>query len=136
MNKITLGKLFELYVDIFDKFGVHILNETDQMINYYVFEATEVGIGYCSRRILNKFLDEGIIDEDIFESSLLLLEKFRNLENTMPIRNAESIKSSLEWNKLMELADNIKKMIEDKWTDEEMQAIFRLEQPVNWNDEN
>jgi len=133
MNGITLGKLFSLYVDIFDKFGLHILNETDQMINYYVFEATDVNIGYCSRRILTKFLDEGIIDENIFESSSLLLENFRRLEDTMPIRNTESIKSSLEWKKLMELSDNIKKMIKDKWTDEELQAIYKFDQPVNLN---
>lgn len=133
MNGITLGKLFSLYVDIFDKFGLHILSETDQMINYYVFEATDVNIGYCSRRILTKFLDEGIIDENIFESSSLLLENFRRLEDTMPIRNTESIKSSLEWKKLMELSDNIKKMIKDKWTDEELQAIYKFDQPVNLN---
>ena len=133
MKEITLGKLFGLYVDIFDKFGLYLLNETDQMINYYVFEAMDVSIGYCSRRILSKFLDEGIIDEEIFESSLLLSEKFRRLEDAMLIRNAESIRNSLEWKKLMELSDNINKMIKTKWTDEDLQAIFKFEQPVNLN---
>ncbi len=130
MNKITLGKLFSLYVDVFDKFGLHLLNETDQMINYYVFEATEINIGYCSRRILTIFLDEGIIDEDIFEYSVLLLEKFRVLAHVIPIRNAEYIKNSTEWKKLMELSDNIKRMIETKWTNEELQMIFKFEKLV------
>lgn len=130
MNKITLGKLFSLYVDVFDKFGLHLLNETDQMINYYVFEATEINIGYSSRRILTIFLDEGIIDEDIFEYSVLLLEKFRVLAHVIPIRNAEYIKNSTEWKKLMELSDNIKRMIETKWTNEELQMIFKFEKLV------
>ena len=130
MNKITLGKLFSLYVDVFDKFGLHLLNETDQMINYYVFEAMEISIGYCSRHILTIFLDEGIIDEDIFEYSVLLLEKFRVLAHVIPIRNAEYIKNSTEWKKLMELSDNIKRMIETKWTNEELQMIFKFEKLV------
>lgn len=126
MDEITLGKLFRLYVDIFDKFGLHLLDETDQMINYYVFEATDINIGYCSRHVLTQFLEEGIIDEDIFEKSSLILESFRKLENSMPIRNAEFVRNSLEWKKLMELSDNIKGMIKTKWTDEELQAIFKL----------
>ena len=133
MEEITLGKLFKLYVDIFDKFGSHILNETDQMINYYVFEATDVNIGYCSRRILNKFLEEGIIDEDIFERSSLLLEGCRGLENMTSIRDAESVRNSFEWKELMELSDNIKEMIKTKWTDKDLQAIFEFEQIVGLN---
>lgn len=133
MEEITLGKLFRLYVDIFDKFGSHILNETDQMINYYVFEATDVNIGYCSRRILTKFLEEGIIDEDIFEGSSLLLEGFRTLENMPPIRDAESVRNSFGWKELMELSDNIKKMIKTKWTDKDLQAIFEFEQIIGLN---
>lgn len=133
MNRITLGELFRLYIDIFDKFGLHLLNETDQMVNYYVFEATDVNIGYCSRSVLTIFLDQGIIDEDIFEHSLLLLEKFRLLEDIMPIRSAKYVKNSMEWKKVMELSDSIKKKIETKWTDEELQAIFKFAEPVSIN---
>lgn len=133
MKRITLGKLFSFYVDIFNRFGLHLLSETDQMLEYYVFEATDIEIGYCSDRILTKFLDEGMIDQEISENSSLLLKSFRRLENTMPIRNAESIRNSPEWKKLMELSDNIKKMIKTKWTDEELQAIYEFEQHVNLN---
>lgn len=134
MNKITLGKLFELYVDTFNKFGLHLLDETDQMINYYVFEETDINIGYCSKRILIKFLEEGIIDEEIFEKSLLLLEDFRKLEAEMLIRDAESVRKSFEWKKLMERSDDVKKMINNKWTNEELKEIFKFEQPVSFSD--
>lgn len=134
MNKITLGKLFELYVDTFNKFGLHLLDETDQMINYYVFEETDINIGYCSKRILIKFLEEGIIDEEIFEKSLLLLENFRKLEAEMLIREAESVRKSFEWKKLMEWSDDVKKMINNKWTNEELKEIFKFEQPVSFSD--
>lgn len=128
MQEITLGKLFEVYVDIFNKFGIHLLNETDETICYYVYEETDINIGYCSKRILEKFLEEGFIDEDISDNSLTLLEKFRELERSMLIRNAESVKNSPEWRKLMVLSVHIKKMIKNKWTEEELQSVFEFEQ--------
>lgn len=131
MGEMTLGKLFGLYINIFDEFGLHLLNETDQMIEYYVFEETDVNIGFCSSRILNKFLEEGIINEDIFENSSLLLEKFRKLEGTMQIRNAESIRNSFEWKEMMELSDCIREMIKTKWTAEELSAILNSEQLID-----
>lgn len=131
VGEMTLGKLFGLYINIFDEFGLHLLNETDQMIEYYVFEETDVNIGFCSSRILNKFLEEGIINEDIFENSSLLLEKFRKLEGTMQIRNAESIRNSFEWKEMMELSDCIREMIKTKWTAEELSAILNSEQLID-----
>ena len=109
MTRITLGKLFELYVDALNKFGLYLLHETEQMINYYVFEETDINIGYCSKRILDRFLEEGMIDEEIYENSSLLLENFRRLESRMLVRNAEAVVTSQEWKKLMELSDHIKK---------------------------
>lgn len=134
MTRITLGKLFELYVDALNKFGLYLLNETEQMINYYVFEEIDINIGYCSKRILDRFLEEGMIDEEIYENSSLLLENFRRLESRMLVRNAESVVTSPEWKKLMELSDHIKKMIKTKWTDEELEEIFKFEQVVNLRD--
>lgn len=131
MNRITLGKLFELYVDIFDKFGLHLLTERDQIINYYVLEVTDISIGYCSDRILVKFLENGMIDERIYEVSQIFLKKFRKLETVMLTWDAESIKNSSNWKKLMEMSDNIKGMIRIKWTEEELKEIFKFEQPVN-----
>lgn len=133
MKEITLGVLFKFYIDVFDKFGLHLLNETDQMLSYYVFQETDVNIGYCSRNILTRFLDEGFIDEDILENSVLLLENFRKLEGRMEIRNAETIRNMSEWKTLMEQADNIKDMIKTRWTDGELQSIFELAIPVNFN---
>ncbi|MDL2302585.1 hypothetical protein LJC58_09575 [Lachnospiraceae bacterium OttesenSCG-928-D06] len=131
MNRITFGKLFELYCDIFETFGIYLLHETDEMIDYYVFEATDINIGYCSGRILNLFLDEGIINEEISADSSLLLKKFRSIENT-DLWNAESVKNSLEWLELMEQSEKIKKMIKAKWTDEELEEIYRFNQAVSF----
>ncbi len=134
MNKITLGKLFELYVDTFDKFGLHLLDETNQMMEYYIFEATDINIGFCSKPILIEFLEEGIIDEEILEKSSLLLDNFRKLEDGMPVRDAESVRKSFEWKQLMEWSDDIKKLINNKWTNEELKEIFSFDQPVNFSD--
>ena len=130
MDRITLGKLFELYFNTFEKFGLHLLEETDEMLGYYVFEATDISIGYCSKRILTKFLDEGIIDEIIFERSSSLLEDFRRIASTTSLRNVESIRISTEWRELMELSDGIKKLIKTRWTDKELRTVFELDQPT------
>lgn len=130
MDKITLGKLFELYFDTFEKFGLHLMEESDEMLVYYVLEATDISVGYCSKRILTKFLDEGIIDGIIFEMSSSLLEDFRRIARTNPFRNVEAIRISPEWRALMELSDRIKELIKARWTDEELRAIFGFDQPT------
>ena len=131
MKHITLGKLFELYVDIFDKFGLYLIKENDQMIEYYIFETTDINIGYCSNRILTIFLENGIIDEEIFDKSSEFLEKFRALERTTLKWNIDLIRQSFEWKQLMILSDRIKKKIENKWTDKELEEIFELDQLVD-----
>ena len=125
-----LGKLFQDYFNVFIEFGSHILKESDKMIGYYVFEETDINIGFCSKRILLNLLDVGIIDEFIYEKSDLLFKKFRALENTS-LWNLDSVKSSPEWREVLELSDEIKQLIEIKWTPEEIQAIFEFTDPTN-----
>jgi len=130
MKRITLGKLFELYFDTFEKFGLHLLGESDEMLNYYVFESADISIGYFSERVLTKFLDEGIIDEIIFDKSSLLLVGFRKIASDNSLRNVEAVRNSPQWRALMELSDGIKSLIKARWTEEELYAIFTLEQPT------
>ena len=128
MIKKTLGQLFQLYFDIFEKFGTHLLKESDKMIGYYVFEETASSIGFCSRRILIKFLEEGLIDEIIFEESSSLLKIFRKIESISSLRNVDSVKTSSEWKEVLQLSDKIKELLKIRWTNEELQAIFELKQ--------
>ena len=125
-----LGKLFQDYFDIFVKFGTHILNESDKMIEYYVFDVTDISIGFCSKRILLSLLNEGIINEDIYEKSSLLLSKFRDIEST-PLWDLESVKSSPEWREILTLSDEIRRLIETRWSQDEMQTIFEFTDPIN-----
>ncbi len=133
MNIINLGKLFENYYGIFEKLGTFLMNESDKMINYYIFEETDISIGFSSKRILMNLLDEGIIDEVIFEKSMLLQRKFRELEGT-EIWNLDSVKSAPEWRFLMELSDEIKVLIKTRWTEDEISELFNLTQATSLND--
>lgn len=125
-----LGKLFKDYFNIFSKFGTAILNKSDEMIGYYVFDVTDISIGFCSNRILKCLLGEGIIDEPICKASSLLLSKFRVLEGTV-LWNVEAVKISPEWREVLELSDEIKRLIETKWTNNEIQEIFELTHPID-----
>ena len=129
---MSLGKLFENYYNIFMDFGTNVLSESDEIIGYYVFDITDISIGFCSKRVLKCLLGEGIIDEPICDASSLLLAKFRALEGTS-LWNVEAVKTSCEWMEVLKLADEIQKMIKIRWTYEELQAIFGLRQSMELN---
>lgn len=126
MNKITIGKLFELYLDTLDKCGENSKNLSDEMIEYNIFEEFIVGVtSFLASNSLDDLLDNGLIDEQIYCNSEELRRYTLELDgsnqwNISSFRNAES------WNKIMVLSDKIKQQIQQKWNKEEIQEIFSL----------
>lgn len=133
MDKMTLGRLFKLYYDIFDKFGLHLLQESDENIGYIVFELTDISIGFSSKRILTKLLDEGIIDESIFKLSLSLHDMYRSTIRIPLLRNVQSVRNEDEWKELMVLSEDIRTLLTSRWSNEEMIALYELSQPISFN---
>lgn len=133
MYSARIGKLFELYFDVFDKFGLHLLNESDEILSRFVFEETEISIGLCSKHILRCLLYEGILDQRICEESLLLYTMFRKLNDT-DLWNLESVKYAPEWRAVMEQSDKIKELIQQRWTEEELKILFADTRYVNYCD--
>ena len=43
MKEISIEKKFDLYLDTLEKCGIELLNLSDEMIGYYIFEEFEVG---------------------------------------------------------------------------------------------
>jgi len=126
VNKITIGKLFELYLDTLDKCGENSKNLSDEMIEYNIFEEFIVGVtSFLASNSLDDLLDNGLIDEQIYCNSEELRRYTLELDgsnqwNISSFRNAES------WNKIMVLSDKIKQQIQQKWNKEEIQEIFSL----------
>lgn len=126
VNKITVGKLFELYLDTLDKCSESTRNLTDEMIEYNIFEEFIVGVtSFLANNSLNDLLDNGLIDEHIFADSVELRKLTLKLDgsnqwNVSAFRNAES------WNDIIAMSDKIKQEIQQKWSEKEIKELFDL----------
>lgn len=111
MRKITDNELFEFYIYSLNKCGLFLLNESDEIIGYNIFEQFDIGATtYLYQDNLNKLKDAGLINNDILKKSLKLREMFFEIQNSDKW-NLKSVRISPEWHKLFELCDEIKKMI-------------------------
>lgn len=116
MNKITNGKLFELYLDTLDRCGQKTRNLSDEMIGYNIFEEFITGMPFFSKESLDKLLDDYLIDEEIYSAS----EKLKKHTFSVPGTehwNIESFKCSKPWDEIIELSDFIKGKIYEEWKD-------------------
>lgn len=120
MQNISIGKLFDLYVNTLEKCGKFVLNFSDDNIGYYIFEEFDIGVvSFLYSDNLKKLKDKGMIDEIIFEKSCFLRLNVMSLQGSK-LWNIESVKNSIEWMKIMELSDEIKDLIEIRWSDSEL----------------
>jgi len=119
-QEITVGRLFEFYLDTLDKCGSHVKNLPDNMIEYYIFEEFVVGATtFFQENSLDKLLHHRIIDDKIYASSKELRARMLELEGTDKW-NIISVKNSIEWNSLMQIADQIKQEISERWSEEDI----------------
>ncbi|MEJ8548090.1 hypothetical protein [Brevibacillus borstelensis] len=112
MEKISIGKLMELYVDTIGKCGLYLLSEDDEVIGYNIFEEFDIGVNsFLHTDNLQKLKDAGLINDEIMQKSVTL----RNLVQTIQQGdnwNINAVRNSLEWKKILELADEIQTMLE------------------------
>lgn len=126
MNSITVGKLFELYMDTLQKCGIQILNLSDEMIGYYIFEEFIVGItSFLSKNSLDRLENEGIIDEEIYSQSEMLRTVTLEIEQT-DLWNIDSVKNSKKWKTVMQISDNIKELICQRWNKSEIEYFYSM----------
>ena len=123
MEQISLEKKFDLYMDSLEKFGALLLTMSDEMIDYYVFEEADICVAsFMSKENMQELLDEGIIDDNIYEKSLLLNEEFIGFRET-ELWNVNSVKKDNRWHQLLCLSDEILKLIYERWEAEDMKIL-------------
>ena len=126
MDKIAVGRLFEFYLDTVNKCGDSIKKLSDDMIGYYIFEDFIIGItSYLEKCSLDKLIEDGIIDEEIYSNSVKLRSATLELEGT-DSWNVISVKNSIEWDRILKLSDKIKQQLNDRWTEEDIQHLLTL----------
>lgn len=110
-EEIKVAKLMELYLDTLQKSGLYLLNEDDEVIEYNIFEEFDIGvISFLHIDNLKKLESSGLISNEVLEKSSELRGKVINLQQSEKW-SIEGLRSSSEWREILELSDEIKKML-------------------------
>lgn len=114
MNEISLDKKYELFIETLNQCGEFLLNAKNEDIEYYLFEEFDSNsISFLSKEMLNILLTSNLINAEIYDKSLLLAQKFRDIEGTY-LWNINAVKNSKEWKEILKLSDQIKVLINSK----------------------
>ncbi|WP_379142988.1 hypothetical protein [Paenibacillus sp. sgz500992] len=111
MKNISLEELMEMYVDTLSKCGTYLLSADDTIIGYNIFEEFDTGvISFFHTASLQKLNDAGLITEEIMEKSAALRSLVLELQKGDKW-NINSVRNSIEWRKILDVADEIKENI-------------------------
>lgn len=111
MNEISLNKKYELFIETLNQCGQFLLNADNEDIEYYLFEEFDSNsISFLSKEMLKTLLMENLINDEIYNKSLLLAQKFRDLEGTK-LWNINMVKNRKEWGEILMLSDQIKALL-------------------------
>ncbi len=114
MRSITIEKLFQMYMSTFNHCGEFLLDLSDEKIGTYIFEEFDIeATTFLHHNTLNKLKNAGFIDEEECSLSEMLRRNFMKLQGTA-LWNIESVKTTVEWLEIMQLADRIRISIENK----------------------
>ena len=126
MVKITVGKLFELYLDTLERCSENTKLLSDEAIEYNIFEEFIVGItSFFASVSLDRLMDNGLIDEQIYNDSEHLRTLTLELEEAVQW-NLISFKNSESWDEIIKLSDKIKDNLRKKWTEQDIIKIFQM----------
>ena len=98
---------------ILEQCGCFLLNVDENDIEYHIFEEFDIGVRtYMYDDMLELFLENGLIDENIEQKCRLLRNLFVYIEpNYQELWNVESVKTSKVWQEILELSDEIKSLL-------------------------
>lgn len=111
MDKITVEKLFELYLDTLEMCGKDTKLLSDELIGYNIFEEFIVGItSYFAPTSLKRLINNGLIDDQIYKDSEYLRTLTLKLDGTAQW-NIRSFRNSEAWDEIIKLSEKIKKRL-------------------------
>ncbi|EAF5857790.1 hypothetical protein AL430_05465 [Listeria monocytogenes] len=124
MKKLTTEQSFEYYLSSLCMLGMHTINLSDEEIEYEIFE--ELAIDYPAA--LSPYTRELLVDNDVIDRELSLLSKqlqtkLFELDGGI-LWNVKALRTTLEWKEVLQLSDEIKELIHQKWTDEELDYLL------------
>ncbi|MDR3091273.1 MAG: hypothetical protein LBU36_03605 [Clostridiales bacterium] len=104
-------RLMELFVDTLQKCGTRLLEMSDEDVGYCIFEEFDIGsASFLHEDALLKLKEANLITEEISQKSIVLRNKFIEIQNTEQW-NIQSVRESREWREILELSDEIKNLL-------------------------
>jgi len=123
---ITVGQSFKQYMLTLSQCSFDTLKLSDELIQYIILEEFIIGsTSFFSKFTLDRLKNEGIIDDNIYNKSSLLQGMVMNLDNSN-LENIESIRSAFEWKDVLILSEDIIKLINNKWTKDEIEYLYTV----------
>lgn len=124
MKKLTTEQSFEYYLSSLCMLGMHTINLSDEEIEYEIFE--ELAIDYPAA--LSPYTRELLVDNDIIDRELSILSKqlqtkLFELDGGI-LWNVKALRTTPEWKEVLRLSDEIKGLIHQQWTDEELDYLL------------
>ncbi|CUK74985.1 hypothetical protein V8U58_000071 [Listeria monocytogenes] len=124
MKKLTTEQSFEYYLSSLCMLGMHTINLSDEEIEYEIFE--ELAIDYPAA--LSPYTRELLVDNDIIDRELSLLSKqlqtkLFELDGGI-LWNVKALRTTPEWKEVLRLSDEIKGLIHQQWTDEDLDYLL------------
>jgi hypothetical protein len=109
---ISLEERYQNFKKTIQECGSYLLTESDDTIKHNLFEEFSIDvISFLHEDTLNLFLDEGMIDDDILEKSIVLRNSFMQLEKNVELLSAEALRTFEEWKRLLSASDEIRKLL-------------------------
>jgi hypothetical protein len=111
VKEITIKELYDFFVDTLQSCGTHLLNTTDDEIEYEIFEQLDIGVvSFFHEDSLKWLHHSGFISSEIVEKGSEFRKKVYDIQ-TRQLWNINAVRNSQEWYALLSLADEIKTMI-------------------------
>ena len=109
---ISLEERYQNFKKTIQECGSYLLTESDDTIKHNLFEEFSIDvISFLHEDTLNLFLDEGMIDDDILEKSIVLRNSFMQLEKNVELLSVEAVRTFEERKRLLRASDEIRKLL-------------------------
>ncbi|MGC6768502.1 hypothetical protein [Enterococcus sp. LJL51] len=125
MKKLTIEQSFKYYLSSLNRLGMKIINLEDKEIKHQIFEELAIDYPASFSQYTREVLEENdIIDRNISLLSKQLQTKLLELERGEVLWHVKAVKTASEWKEILQLSDEIKKLIHQKWTNEELDFLL------------
>ena len=109
---LSIEEQYELFKNTLAECGTDILLESEDIIEYKLFEEFAVdAVSFLHENMLDALLNEGMIDDDIYERCRKLRKMYLSMQSDSSLRNASGVKEDAEWKELMQLSDEIQQKL-------------------------